>query len=354
MGSGPVATAGDGSLAQAHPSPRRLRTLLTAIALAFLAVVPGVGGSVIGARAAGQDPVIAAAGDIACDPTNPAFNGRDGTPAACQMRATSKILVGLQDAGTLSAVLTLGDNQYRCGGLTAFHKSYDPTWGKVKPLTHPTPGDHEYMSTADSDGMDCSKDHDAAGYFKYFGAKAGGPARGYYSWDLPVSDGSSWHLIALNSNCGYIGGCEPGSPEEQWLRADLAANPADCTLAYWYQARFSSGKHGSSVDYDAFWRDLYAAGAEVVLNGHDHDYERFALQTPDQVRSPDGLREFVVGTGGVGHGYFRPMSELNSVVRNVKTYGVLQLTLHPDTYDWQFLPVVGKRWSDSGTGNCHN
>jgi len=114
MGSGPVATAGDGSLAQAHPSPRGLRTLLTAIALAFLAVVPGVGGSVIGARAAGQDPVIAAAGDIACDPTNPAFNGRDGTPAACQMRATSKILVGLQDAGTLSAVLTLGDNQYRC------------------------------------------------------------------------------------------------------------------------------------------------------------------------------------------------------------------------------------------------
>jgi hypothetical protein len=138
------------------------------------------------------------------------------------------------------------------------------------------------------------------------------------------------------------------------LRADLAANPANCTLAYWYQARFSSGKHGSSTDYDAFWRDLYAAGAEVVLNGHDHDYERFALQTPDQVRSPGGLREFVVGTGGVGHGYFQPTPEANSVVRNVNTYGVLQLTLHPDSYDWQFLPVEGKRWSDSGTGNCHN
>jgi hypothetical protein len=113
-------------------------------------------------------------------------------------------------------------------------------------------------------------------------------------------------------------------------------------------------EEGDDASVDPFWDALYAGGADLILNGHDHDYERFALQTPDQVRSPDGLREFVVGTGGVGHGYFQPTPELNSVVRNVKTYGVLQLTLHPDTYDWRFLPVAGKRWSDSGTGNCHN
>jgi hypothetical protein len=135
--------------------------------------------------------MIAAAGDIACAPTDPAFNGREGTPAACRMRATSQVLRSLDSAGTLSAVITLGDNQYRCGGLQAFGKSYDPTWGKVKAITHPNPGDNECMSTADSDGTDCSDDHDAAGYFKYFGARAGGPLRGYYSWDLPVSDGSS-------------------------------------------------------------------------------------------------------------------------------------------------------------------
>jgi hypothetical protein len=335
--------------------PRGFRRLV--VALVLMAVAVGwtelAPSSAPPASAVVNDPMVAAAGDIACDPTNPAFNGTEGSPSACRMKATSDLLVSLQASGRLTRVLTLGDNQYRCGGLRAFRRSYDPTWGRVKAITRPVPGDHEYMSTADSDGMDCSTAHDADGYFSYFGAKAGGRARGWYSFDLPVSDGSSWHVIALNSNCPYIGGCEQGSPQERWLRTDLEAHPANCTLVYWYEARFSSGKHGSSDLYDAFWRDLYAAGAEVVLNGHDHDYERFRLQTPDQERAPDGIRAFVVGTGGAGHGDF-PDVELNSVVRNLNTFGVLTLTLHPDSYDWKFMPVEGKTWSDSGTGRCHN
>jgi hypothetical protein len=333
--------------------PLRPRVFAAFAALVVVGLLPAAPGAALRAGALGRDPVIAAAGDIACDPTSASYNSRDGTATACQMVATSKILTSLKASGSLDAVLTLGDNQYNCGGKKAFRRSYDPTWGKVKALTHPVPGDHDYKSTMDSTGLDCSSLHDAYGYYNYFGAKAGGRLRGWYSFDLPVSDGSSWHVIALNSNCTYIGGCAAGSPQEQWLAADLATHPATCTLAYWYEGRFSSGSHGSNPEYDAFWRDLSAAGAEVVLDGHDHDYERFAPQTPDQVPSADGIREFIVGTGGVGHGKLDPVPQPNSVVREGRTYGVLQLTLHPDSYDWQFLPIAGETWTDSGTGLCH-
>jgi hypothetical protein len=274
------------------------------------------------------------------------------------MKYTSNLLVG----SGLSAVLPLGDDQYNCGTLSAFDASYDPTWGRVKSITHPAVGNHEYLTTL---GAGCAGSAEAVGYFDYFDGPgnqtgpAGARGQGYYSFDV-----GSWHLIALNSNCSYVDGCDSGcspgerchqaSPQETWLRADLAAHPNRCTLAYWHAPRFSSGKHGDDLRMRAIWEDLYAAGAEVVLNGHDHDYERFAAQTPTGGLDPaGGIREFVVGTGGRG---LRPISSLqpNSERFNSNTYGVLKLTLHPDGYDWQFAPGgAGGGFTDSGSGTCH-
>jgi acid phosphatase type 7 len=183
---------------------------------------------------------------------------------------------------------------------------------------------------------------------RYFGAAAGSRSRGYYSFDV-----GAWHLIALNSECANIGGCAKGSRQERWLRADLAAHPAACTLAYWHKPRFSSGMHGDDPAYDAFWRALYEAGADVVLNGHDHDYERFAPQRPDRVVDPvRGVREFVVGTGGKTHYGFRTIRR-NSQVRNTGAFGVLKLVLRPAGYDWRFLPEAGKTFTDAGHSACH-
>lgn len=279
-----------------------------------------------------DDPVIAAAGDIACDPSDSNFNGGSGRPWACHMKATSDLLVGMR----LTAVLLLGDNQYEDGALRKYQQAYEPTWGRLKAITRPAPGNHEYATP------------DAQGYFGYFGAAAGDPTRGYYSFDI-----GAWHLIALNSNCASIGGCGAGSPQEQWLRADLADHPARCTLAYWHHPRFSSGWHGSDAAYTAFWRSLYDAGADIVLNGHDHGYERFAPQDPNGVAdSGRGIREFVVGTGGRSLYGFRTV-QAHSAVSNAETFGVLVLTLQPTSYEWKFLPEPGKEFTDSGRRNCH-
>ena len=173
-------------------------------------------------------------------------------------------------------------------------------------------------------------------------------ATGYYSYDV-----GAWHIVALNSNCAAVGGCQTGSRQERWLRDDLAAHRAACTLAYWHHPRFSSGEHGNQPAYDAFWRDLYASGAEIVLNGHDHDYERFAPQDPSAVADPArGVREFVVGTGGKNH-YGITGVVANSEMRNATTFGVLHLTLQRAGYQWKFLPEPGKSFTDSGTGSCH-
>lgn len=277
------------------------------------------------------DPVIAAAGDIACDPSKETVNKADDAGATCQMAATANLLTG-----NLVAVLPLGDTQYESGELANFQKSYAPTWGKVKAITRPVVGNHEYRTP------------EAAGYFNYFGTRAGDPKTGYYSYDI-----GNWHLIALNANCSEVGGCEAGSRQEKLLKADLAAHPAKCTLAYWHQPRFSSAIHGNDPAYDAFWRALYAAGAEIVLNGHDHDYERFGPQTPAaKADSKNGIRQFVVGTGGKNL-YPFVKAQPNSQVRNDKTYGVLKLTLHAQSYDWQFVPTKGGTFTDSGSSPCH-
>lgn len=291
------------------------------------------------------DPVIAAAGDIACDPASPYFNGGIGTSLGCHEMATSDLLTG----GGLSAVLALGDTQYWCGGTAAYQQSYDPTWGRVLPLTHPVPGNHEYKKAGNTPtGTDCAATHKAPGYFSTFGAAAGTIGQGWYSFDI-----GTWHLIALNAECRYVGGCGPGSAQEVWLQQDLAAHPTQCTIAFWHQPRFTSGGVGNDATYATFWTDLYAGGADIVLNGHVHNYERFAPQTPAQVADPNGIREFVVGTGGVASQPFGSTIQPNSEVRKRNIYGVLELTLHATGYDWQFVPMAGSTFADSGSDTCH-
>ncbi len=266
------------------------------------------------------DPVFVGAGDIAdC--------GSLGD------EATAALLDGI--GGT---VFTTGDNVYPNGTSTQFSSCYGPSWGRHKARTQPAPGNHDYDTAG------------ASGYFGYFGAAAGDPAKGHYSYDL-----GAWHMIVLNSNCSFVGGCGAGSAEEQWLRQDLAAHANACTLAYWHHPRFSSGgEHGSDPGMEPFWRALYEAGADVVLAGHDHDYERFARQDP--VGNADanyGIREFVVGTGGARHEPLATTPVPNSEVRNDDTFGVLKLTLHPFGYDWTFVPEAGKTFTDSGNELCH-
>jgi hypothetical protein len=246
--------------------------------------------------------------------------------------ATANLLATL--SGT---IITAGDNAYESGTATEFQTCFDPTWGRFRDRIKPAPGNHEYLTAG------------ASGYYGYFGAAAGDPAKGYYAFDL-----GSWRIYAINSNCSVVGGCGVGSPQETWLRNDLAANPRSCVLAYWHHPRFSSGQHGSYVSYQPLWQDLYDAGAEIVVNGHDHDYERFAPQTPTgSVDATRGIREFVVGTGGKNHYPFSGTFIANSETHNDDTFGVLKLTLQPTAYRWEFIPEAGKTFTDSGSGTCH-
>jgi acid phosphatase type 7 len=286
-------------------------------------------------------PVIAAAGDIACDPANSRFNGGRGVTTTCRQLAVSNLLVG----GHFAAVLALGDTQYNCGSFAAFMGSYDLSWGRVKSITRPVVGNHEYLTSGGGTGCDGSNAN-AAGYFEYFGAAAGSPTRGYYSFNV-----GAWHLIALNSNCGNAGGCSRTSPQGQWLAADLAAHRNECTLAYWHIPLFSSGGR-ANAETRPFWQQLYAAHADVILDGHDHIYERFAPQTPAGTPDPvNGITEFTVGTGGADHTALATVAA-NSVVTNTTTFGVLELTLHPSSYTWHFVPAIGT-FRDGGSANCH-
>jgi hypothetical protein len=295
------------------------------------------------ARKAG-DPRAAAAGNIACDPSDPDFQGGAGTGETCAARSTSDLLVGRQH----DAVLTLGDAQYECGGMQAYLQSYGPTWGRVKAITHPAIGNHDVVTNV---GTDCDTSGGGGGYFRYFGAAAGTPGRGYYSFDL-----GAWHLVSLDSNCDSVG-CGPGSPQQAWLRADLAAHPAACTLAFFHEPRFASvsgtetSHFGGHPSLDALWRALAAAHADVALTAHNHAYERFAPQDPDARADPLGIREFVVGTGGRSHHPFFDTAA-NSVVRDAGTFGVVELRLRATRYSWRFVPAAGA-FTDAGSGDCH-
>jgi hypothetical protein len=276
-------------------------------------------------------------------------------PTATQtpVPSTDPILVGAGDIASCSSsgdeavatlldsvpgqVITLGDNAYESGTASEFTNCYTPSWGRYKARTRPAPGNHDYVTAGGS------------GYYGYFGSAAGDPTKGYYSYDL-----GAWHVAVINSNCASVGGCGAGSPQEQWLRADLAAHPAACTVAYWHHPRFSSGEHGSQAFMQPIWQALYDANADLVLSGHDHDYERFAPQTPaGAADAARGIREFVVGTGGRSHYAFPSAPIANSQARNADTYGVLKLTLHATGYDWQFIPQAGKTFGDAGSASCH-
>jgi acid phosphatase type 7 len=234
-------------------------------------------------------------------------------------------------------VFTTGDNVYPDGTAQRFDKCYGSSWGRHKARTRPSPGNHEYYTAG------------VSGYFGYFGSTAGSPSKGYYSYDR-----GDWHVVVLNSVCEKVGGCGSTSPMLAWLKSDLAANSEKrCTLAYFHHPLFSSGKHGNQTKMRPIWEALYAADAEVIVNGHDHSYERFAPQRPDGIRDEErGIREFVVGTGGASHTTFGSIKP-NSVARNANTFGVLKLTLSAEGYSWKFVPVAGKTFTDSGTATCH-
>lgn len=265
------------------------------------------------------DPVVLAAGDIAMC-TNPGS------------KATAALLEKYE--GTILAV---GDEAYNHGTAEDFAKCYDPTWGRFKARTKPVPGNHEYEQAG------------AAPYFAYFGDAAGPTGKGWYSFDI-----GKWHLVALNSNCQARVDCSANSEQMRWLKQDLADHPAPCTLAFWHHPRFSSGLHGSDLNQTPLWQALYDAGADMVVSGHDHSYERFALQDPTGRADPArGIRQFVVGTGGADSYKFQK-PQANSEARQDGIFGVLKLTLHPDGYDWEYLAAEGgPSFADAGGGKCH-
>jgi hypothetical protein len=239
-------------------------------------------------------------------------------------------------------VFAAGDLAYEQGSAEDFKNCYNPAWGRFKDRTKPALGNHEYA------------DPTASGYFQYWGAQAGPAGKGYYSYDL-----GAWHIAVMNTNCSAqgLGGCGEGSPQETWLKEDLAKHPNACILAYGHHALFSSGvfkSHAVHPELKQLWEDLYAAHADLVLAGHEHSYERFAPQDPEGNADPvHGIREIVAGTGGRSHD-FLGFAATNSEVRDWQTYGILKLTLSPGKFTWEFIPEEGKSFRDSGDGVCHN
>jgi hypothetical protein len=288
----------------------------------------------------GNDPTIVTAGDIACP------QGKAPTATSCQQLATARLAASLAP----TAVLPLGDNQYELGGIDDFQSMYDPSWGQLKSISYPAPGNHEYgyIGTA-------VEPTGGAGYFQYFGTRShpSDPActsscKAYYSYDI-----GSWHLISLDSQCAVAGGCNPGNPQYQWLLNDLNSHANTCTLAYWHIPLYSSSQD-HQPDMQSIYKLLYDKGADVVLTGHAHFYERFGPQdaagNADPVR---GVRQFLVGTGGRSFFAVRATPSPNSEVRIANTFGVLQMTLHDGSYSWNFAPVAGSTTTDAGSATCH-
>ncbi|MFN2126559.1 MAG: metallophosphoesterase family protein [Anaerolineales bacterium] len=260
-------------------------------------------------------PILVGAGDIA--------------DAGSNHETTAKLLEEIP--GT---IFTTGDSVYPNGTSEEFQTYYDPTWGRHKSRTRPTPGNHDYGTP------------DAAAYYAYFGSAAGDPGKGYYSYNI-----GDWHIIALNTQCSEVGGCGENSPQGKWLQEDLSANQHFCTLAYFHYGLYSSSNPSDAAQY--FWDLLYQAGVDVVLNGHAHNYERFAPQDPHGNFDPErGIRQFEVGTGGADLHLIPGITAPNSEVSNDATYGVLKLTLNSTSYDWEFIPVDGMAFTDSGSTEC--
>jgi len=268
------------------------------------------------------DPVIVAAGDIACAP------GQVRTTTTCHQGDTAALLAGADK------VLTLGDQQYEKATLAEYQAVYDPTWGWRKADTAPVPGNHEYTTPA------------AQGYFDYFGAAAGNPGEGYYSFDV-----GTWHIVALNTGSPGVVPVKEGSLQNNWLEADLAAHPADCILAFWHHPRWPAGQYGSTRGAAAY-KDLAAAHADVVLTGHAHNYQRWAPMNRTGVPSATGIRQFVVGTGGKSQHAPNATSPVGLEEAQGHTFGVLTMSLRAGSYTWTFLPDTPGGYTDTGTGEC--
>jgi hypothetical protein len=299
--------------------------------LLYLGVLLAIAGAIVwpGGSSTPQssDPVLIGAGDIA-----------DGFNLNL---ASSMATAALLDANPGATVFAAGDLAYDNGSDGDFAKSYDPTWGRARARTIPVIGNHEYNTL------------NAAGFFSYFGPAAGDPTKGYYSLNV-----GAWHIVVINSNCSKVGGCNVGSPQDAWLRNDLASHTQICTLALWHAPYYTSVASGQGVTADAemqpIWQDLYNASADLVVNGHAHNYERFAPQDANgNLDTAKGLVEIIAGTGGESHMTFGKALSANSVAQNSTAYGVLKLTLHASSYDWQFIPQAGQTFNDSGTQTCH-
>jgi acid phosphatase type 7 len=303
---------------------------------ALLVVAAGLIGFALPAapgRSSSGGLVVAAAGDIACSPTSSAFGG--SSPLLCQHRATAGLLTGAD------VVLPLGDLQYPNGALDKFLRAYDPSWGQHASRTYPSVGNHEYGTRG------------AQGYFDYWAAEGrptGDPTRGYYSFDA-----GAWHFVSLNSNCSIVA-CAEGRPQNDFLERDLATTTEDCILAYWHHPYFNSGTgHGSSAPsgVKAFLQDLYAAGADLIVNGHEHNYQRYAKQTPTGQQAANGFREFVVGTGGKSLYGLLDQKDPNYEFGNATDFGVLRLYLGDGTYSWEFVSISGRLLDTGGPVACN-
>jgi acid phosphatase type 7 len=289
----------------------RLGGTLGAVTAAALAMATGT------AAATNADPVLVGAGDIADCGTS-------------DDEHTAALIDGI--AGD---VFTAGDNVYPSGTASNYASCYGPSWGRFKSRTHPVMGNHDLGSNSSS------------AYYDYFGSAAGPRGKGYYSFDR-----GSWHVIVLNSNCGTVS-CSAGSTQERWLQADLAAHPVACTLAIWHHPRYASGSEAQNPSVDPLWRDLYAAGADVVVNGHAHRYERLKpLGATGSSDAAYGMRQFVVGSGGEKMGLPAVRQSASEAI-NGRWRGVLKLTLHAGSYDWRFVGEPGSTFSDAGSGSCH-
>jgi predicted phosphohydrolase len=253
-----------------------------------------------------------------------------GDIARCDM-LSGAILTARLLGSIPGTIFTVGDHAYPSGSEKDFRECYEPTWGRYKSRTRPSPGNHDLKTKR------------GRYYYEFFGENAGPAGRGYYSYDL-----GSWHIISLNSEIDRHG----KSDQARWLKEDLKASTHDCIAAYWHRPRFSSGPHGDDRTLHDIWRLLYDAGADIVMNGHDHVYERFAPQNPKGKLDPErGIRQFTIGTGGGGVYRFKRKAR-NSEVRDYSVYGVLKLTLRPGGYDWEFVPILGGDFTDSGSGTC--
>lgn len=274
---------------------------------------------------------VVAVGDIACSASTRITRLINVLFSGCKTPEVATLIGRLNP----DAFLTLGDNQYPDGSAVDFTYSYDRYFGAFKSITSPSPGNHDYGT------------RDAVGYFSYFGERAGDPAAGYYSRSL-----GSWLLISLNSNCDGTIDCSPQSPQVQWLGRVLRENTERCILAFWHHPRYSSGAHGGNETVQSFWDVLYQYSADLVLNGHDHTYERFAPMNPVGEMDTTGIRQFVVGTGGMTL-YGKLRSEPNSEAFENRHFGVLALTLMDGTYDWKFISINDSNVIDQGTAHCH-